>query len=88
MNEWIKCNEKMPIDPKSNGVQSEDVLVTDGNMISVGYYESEYFIQDDPDRYPEQTQLYSSAMWYCDNSYIENVTHWMPLPSLDSIEEK
>ncbi len=78
--EWIKVEDRLPINKDSNGKYSEDVLITDGKNICVGYYESEYFIDLDPDAYEGQREIYSSADWWSDRYYIENVTHWMPLP--------
>jgi len=85
---WIKCSEKLPIDPDLNGQESEDVLVTNGESICVGYYETEYFIESDPDAYEGQSTTYSSEMWHSDVDFVaDNVTHWMPLPNLPEIPD-
>lgn len=81
MSEWISVKDRLPIDPDLNGKESEDVLVTNGKDICVGYYETEYHIDNDPDAYEEQEETYSSEMWHADRDYIaENITHWMTLP--------
>ena len=81
MSEWISVKESLPIDPKKNGEESEDVLVTDGKSICVGYYETEYYIENDLEAFEGQKEIYSSDMWHADRDYIaENITHWMPLP--------
>ncbi len=81
MSEWISVNDRLPIDKNSNGEESEDVLITDGEIIEIGYFESEYFIECDPDRYDGQSVTYSSEMWRSVRGYIDEPTHWMPLPN-------
>lgn len=65
--QWISVTERLP-----DG--DEDVLVTDGNALAVGYYRPDAnawdscefgWIENRPDPYP---------------SGLGTVTHWMPLP--------
>jgi len=86
---WISVKDKLPIDPNSNGEQSDDVLITNGESISVGYYESEYHIDRDPEAYEGQKMIFSSETWHAHGHYLNTcisgfpeVTHWMPLPDL------
>lgn len=78
--DWIKVEDRLPIDKNRNGEYSEDVLVTDGENICVGYYETEYHIDNDPDAYEGQKEIYSSPTWWPDRDYVQKITHWIPLP--------
>lgn len=83
--EWISVEDlkKLPksIDPESEW-GSRSVLITDGENVSVGYFEPEYFAPDD-----ENPIQYSSEVWNDDANYLKTnisgfaeVTHWMELP--------
>ncbi len=85
MSTWISVKDKLPEVSEPNGGQSVDVLVTDGHQIDIGYYESEYNIEDDPLAFEEQTDIYSSDMWHCNQMSCEPA-HWMPLPELPTPE--
>ena len=81
MNDWISVKDRMPEVDDPNGGNSDFVLMTNGQEISVGSFTAEYFIEDDPDRYEGQLETYSSPWWYCHGGIMEEPTHWMPLPS-------
>jgi hypothetical protein len=83
---WVNVEDSLPDLSKPNGGESEDVLIFDGENIGIGYYESEYHIEDDPDAYEGQATTYSSDCWHSTNHLNRDVcgwpevTHWMPLP--------
>ena len=60
MAKWIKIEDRLP-------TRDEDVLIYDGETISVGYHDGRVFMdymnQDD-------MRVYSNS----------KVTHWMPIP--------
>ncbi len=60
----------------SERIPDEDlhVLCTDGKEITIGCY-----------RYYEEERNFAS---YYDGSDVNEPTHWMPLPSLESIEQR
>lgn len=82
MTKWIKVEDQLPEAPYANNNHSETVLIFDGEYVGIGYYESEYDINDDPDAYEGQTELFSSACWHSDIDYINdnNITHWAKMP--------
>lgn len=80
-NGWIKCSDRLPDLDEPNGGSSQDVIVTDGQSIDIGYYESEYFIERDPFAYVGQQELYSSGGWNDCSKLFGEVKFWMPLPS-------
>ena len=84
MSEWIAIKDQLPLVDNPNGGESAFVLMTDGKSISVGSYQAEYFIENDPNRFEAQTTTYSSEMWYCEG-YMEKPTHWMPIPKMPDV---
>ena len=72
-NKWISVDDQVPPDGENfySNARSENVLVTDGDQIWVGY-----LIYDDSEFDPQW------AMIGRDSYYIENVTHWASLPDL------
>ena len=82
--EWISVGERLPqVSEQIYGGESEDVLVTDGENIAIAYWQSEYSIEDDPDAFEDQTDIFLEACWHFESTnsicYSE-ITHWMPLP--------
>ena len=82
MIKWISVNDELPNAPYEKNNISQTVLIFDGKYIGIGYYESEYNIDNDPDRYEGQNVVYSSESWHSDVDYINsnNITHWANLP--------
>lgn len=80
---WISVEEKLPNAPYKNNNWSETVMIFDGQYIGIGYYESEYNIEDDPDAYEGQKELYSDACWHSDVDFVcpETITHWAEMPN-------
>lgn len=75
--DWISVKDRLPDeDPQDEGFSNE-VIVTDGYRIGIGYYEFEYFSKD-----PAEEVQYSSACWHNNDSFFGNVTHWMSKPKL------
>lgn len=69
MQNWIKCSERMPINPTSEEVYGQvQCLVTDGSIVGVCDYQS--------GNRPEAWAYWSE---YGDISPDE-ITHWQPLP--------
>lgn len=68
MNKWINIEEKKPEIEKGdfNKVYSVNVLVTDGQRVTIGYYIYDHDLFE---------------VCECVNKDLEEVaTHWMPLP--------
>jgi hypothetical protein len=77
VNFWINIKNGLPPPSDDGEGFSINVLITNGIEIGLGYYEYEYFgDENDPVRY-------SSPSWHDATDYVtEGVTHWMPLPAL------
>lgn len=64
---WIKVEDQMPR-------AAEDILFTDGKEIYKGILET-YEFGEDP-------VFFNEADNWRDDSWPEDITHWMPLPKL------
>jgi len=82
MTKWIKVEDELPDAPYEKANLSDSVLIFDGEYVGIGYYESEYNIELDPDAYEGQMEIFSTACWHSDVDYINdnNITHWAKLP--------
>lgn len=80
MDKWISAE----VLPKKTG-ESHTYLITDGETISTGWYEKEYFARGKKDKY---AVTYSSAMWHDDGGFEAEPTHWMKPPRLPRKEKK
>lgn len=77
---WISVKERLP--KKTTLGDSQDVLITDGKNISIGWFE--HTLQETL----EVVRFFpGKRLWCCDACYLEsyilgwsNVTHWMTLP--------
>ncbi len=63
IKEWISVKERLP----EEGPQPM-VLITDGHLMGIGYYEGDY-------QWCDQSDIIAKNDW----AY-PIVTHWMPLP--------
>jgi len=77
--EWISVDDALP-----TGGMEYSCLITDGEEISTGWYEPEYFAES-----KDEALQYSSDCWHDDSGHLNSdcggwpqVTHWAKLPSL------
>lgn len=85
---WIDAKKRLP--EELDAGYSINVLITDGENISIGYHEYEYFAED-----PNELTQYSSPVWHDDANLLTSssggwgeVTHWKPLPKLSKTFKK
>jgi hypothetical protein len=77
MTEWFSIENP----PEKNGMDYT-YLLSDGKQIGIGWYEPEFFEEDDPEWAEKSGISYSSDMWHEDSSMIGEVKFWAHLPNL------
>ena len=70
---WISVKDELPPKESEYEDNSPAVLVTDGNSVYKGLYRSNEFLSG----------WFTHDMWELDN-----VTHWMPLPSIKHLKKE
>ena len=77
--EWISVKDRLP---SGNIETAEDVLITDGENISIGWHQHD-FEEIDPvtgNYFPEEILWHQLGGLKTDHCGWPEVTHWMPLP--------
>ncbi len=84
---WYDVKDKLPKKSKDDPEHSETVMISDGNEISIGYYEFEYSAEDDEEIEENDGLSYSSATWHDEIGCLEKecdgwpkVRFWAKLP--------
>ena len=70
---WISVEDELPPKESEYDDNSIVVLVTDGNGVYKGLYRRDEYL---------------SGWFTCDLWALDNITHWMPLPSIETIKNK